>query len=55
MKQYKMPLRNVINKLSNDSHYSYNKPKVLSLSPVYGNLSKHSMATAIDLNWNRIY
>lgn len=55
MKKYKMPLREVIYKLSKDAEYSYNKPKVLSLNPVYGNISKHIMANSIDLNWNRLY
>jgi hypothetical protein len=52
---YKKPLRDVIYKLSNDAVYSYTKPKVRSLVPVYGRFSRHKMAFAINTDWKRYY
>lgn len=53
--QYKKPLRDFIARISRDSTYAYNKPKVASLNPVYGKMSNSRVAVAIDTNWQRYY
>lgn len=51
MKTYKMPMRKLIHKLSNDSEYAFNKLKIPSL----GGINTNKNAIAIDTNWNRYY
>lgn len=50
--KYKQPLREVINTLSGDSNYAFNKPKVQSWAPSNPTIIK---AIAIDTDWNRYY
>lgn len=51
-KNYKYPMRLVIEKLSKDKDYAYNKPKVRSWNSVF---KYTKLATAIDTNWTRYY
>lgn len=53
--EYKKPLRDVIHTLSSDAFYAYTKPKVRSLTPVYGRFSVSKVAFALDTNWVRHY
>lgn len=50
VKSYKMPMRKLISKLSNDNEYAFNKLK----SPSLGNIGFNN-AVAIDTNWVRYY
>lgn len=51
-KNYKYPMRLVIEKLSKDKDYAYNKPKVRSWITKF---KYTKLANAIDTNWNRYY
>lgn len=51
VKNCKYPLRNLIAKLSKDTDYAFNKPKMNS----WGIRHKQPIATMVDTNWNRHY
>lgn len=50
-KNYKYPMRELIAKLSGDTDYAFNKPKVRS----WGVAHNQPIATAVDTNWVRYY
>ena len=55
VKNYKYPLREVINNLSKDANYAFSKPKEGSWAPNYGRFARRRVAFSIDTNWVRQY